>query len=417
MSFAWAERSDAVAPGRPSLKVQLRRAERRQDAWSFSLVLPAVLFLALTFLAPIGYFLYYSIANPEIPGTLPRTVDALRQWDGDGLPAETAYRAVVEDLRTAERSDMAVLARRLNYHQTGFRSLILITTLKLPKEEVASYKQALIDINPKWGEPGIWTTLKQQSGAITPFYLLAAIDLKQAPNGSIVSTDENKAIYVGIFERTFWMSAFITVLCVVLGFPLAYLLASLPLRVSNWLLLLVLLPFWTSLLVRTLAWLIVLQKRGVANDVLLFLGLPGAPYQLLHTRLAVYLAMVHILLPFVVLPLYSVMKRIPPSHMKAAAGLGANPTFAFCTVYLPQTLPGIGAGALLVSILALGFYITPSLLGGPDDQMISFFIAFYTNQTVNWGMASALGVWLLLFAAVLFALLNRFVGIDRMRFG
>ncbi|MEM8551689.1 MAG: ABC transporter permease, partial [Pseudomonadota bacterium] len=221
------------------------------------------------------------------------------------------------------------------------------------------------------------------------------------------------AIYQTIFARTFWMSAVMTVTCIILGFPIAYLLANVSSKLSNWLLLLVLLPFWTSLLVRTLAWLVVLQRQGVANDALTTVGLIGEPIQLLNTRFAVYVAMVHILLPFLILPLYSVMMRIPKSYMRAASGLGARPVFAFFTVYLPLTLPGIGAGALLVSVLTLGFYITPSLLGGPTDQLVSYFIAFYTNQSINWGMASALGVWLLIFTAALFAALNTFVGIDR----
>ena len=176
-----------------------------------------------------------------------------------------------------------------------------------------------------------------------------------------------------------------------------------------------LLPFWTSLLVRTGAWVVLLQREGVVNDVLIALGLISEPLQLVYNRFGVYVAMTHILLPFMVLPLYSVMRGIPPQYMRAAASLGARPLRAFLRVYLPQTVPGIGAGCLLVFILAIGYYITPALIGGINDQMVSYFVAFFTNQTVNWGMASALGTVLLIVTLLLFALYARLVGIDRLR--
>ena len=225
----------------------------------------------------------------------------------------------------------------------------------------------------------------------------------------------DQAIYLGIFLRTFWISFVVTALCLLLGYPLAYKLASLPARISNLLLILVLLPFWTSLLVRTGAWVVLLQREGVVNDVLIALGLTSEPLQLVYNRFGVFVAMTHILLPFMVLPLYSVMRGIPPQYMRAAASLGARPLRAFLRVYLPQTVPGIGAGCLLVFILAIGYYITPALIGGINDQMVSYFVAFFTNQTVNWGMASALGTVLLIVTLLLFALYARLVGIDRLR--
>ena len=207
----------------------------------------------------------------------------------------------------------------------------------------------------------------------------------------------------------------VTALCLLLGYPLAYKLASLPVRISNVLLILVLLPFWTSLLVRTGAWVVLLQREGVINDLLIALGLVGQPLQLVYNRFGVYVAMTHILLPFMVLPLYSVMRGIPPQYMRAAASLGAGPVRAFLRVYLPQTVPGIGAGCLLVFILAIGYYITPALVGGANDQLVSYFVAFFTNQTINWGMASALGAVLLIVTLMLFALYARLVGIDRLK--
>lgn len=405
-----------TADGVP-LDVKLRRAERRRDLRMALLTAPALAFLLIAFAAPIATFLFRAVDNGEVPATLPRTVAALAGWDGDGLPDEAAFRALALELRAADRAELAVLARRLNYHEAGYRSLILLTAQKLPAEAPASYKDAMIAAHGLWGEREVWATLKQESGRLTPYYLLASLDLHQDVESSIVNAPAERAIYREIFARTFWISLIVTLTCLLLGYPIAYLLASLPTRISNWLMLLVLLPFWTSLLVRTLAWLIILQRDGVANQALVLLGLVPEPVQLIRTRLAVYLAMIHILLPFMVLPLYSVMRRIPPSLMRAAASLGASRPVAFWTVYVPQTTPGIGAGMVLVSVLALGFYITPMLVGGGDDQMISYFVAFYTNESVNWGMAAALGSWLLLFAMGLFLLLNRAVGVDRMRIG
>ena len=180
---------------------------------------------------------------------------------------------------------------------------------------------------------------------------------------------------------------------------------------------LVLLPFWTSLLVRTAAWVVLLQREGPINGVLQALRITEQPLQLIYNRFGLYVAMTHVLLPFMILPLYSVMRAIPPQLMRAAASLGARPVRAFAQVYLPQTAPGIGAGCLLVFILAIGYYITPALVGGTDDQMISYFIAFFTNQTMNWGMAAALGAVLLAATLILFALYARLVGLDRLRLG
>lgn len=407
-----------VATGNMALRKRFRRVERWRSIRAFLLMSPALGFLLLAFVLPICLFLFYSINNPEVPGTLPRTVQALQAWDGNDIPGEDAFQALAADLGNADTRAVAVLARRLNYNQVGFRTLILQTAQGLARlEETVDYQAALGKINRKWMQPETWTVLKQESGTITPFYLLASLDLKYDHKDGVSAADSGQQLYISIFQRTFWVSTIITLICVLLGFPIAYLIAGLPPRQGNWLLLLVLLPFWTSLLVRTLAWMVLLRKDGLVNQFLMLLGITGDPLQLLHTRFAIYIGMIHILLPFMILPIYSVMRRISPHYMRAAVSLGANPLVAFWTVYVPQVIPGVGAGVLLVSILALGFYITPELLGAPNDQMISYFVAFYTNQSVNWGMAAALGSWLLLFAVALFALLNRFMGINRMRLG
>jgi putative spermidine/putrescine transport system permease protein len=179
----------------------------------------------------------------------------------------------------------------------------------------------------------------------------------------------------------------------------------------------VLLPFWTSLLVRTASWIVLLQREGLVNQTLQATGLIDEPLALIFNRAGVYIAMTHVLLPFMLLPLYSVMRGIPPAYARAALSLGAPPLAAFLKIYLPLSMPGVAAGCLLVFILAIGYYITPALVGGAADQMISYFVAFYTLETVNWGMAAALGTVLLVATLILYLLYARLVGIDRLRLG
>ena len=224
-------------------------------------------------------------------------------------------------------------------------------------------------------------------------------------------------MFRNVLGRTLWISAVVTLMCLLLGYPVAFFIAQQPPSRASLLLFLVLLPFWTSLLVRTVAWVVLLQREGILNNLLLSLGLITEPIRMIFNRFAVYVAMVHVLLPFMVLPLYAVMKGISPTYVRAAWSLGAPPATAFRRVYLPQTLPGVGAGCLMVFIQALGYYITPALVGGADDQMISYFIAFYASKTVNWGMAAALSIMLLAATLALYAVYNRLVGIEKMRLG
>jgi len=227
----------------------------------------------------------------------------------------------------------------------------------------------------------------------------------------------DQAIFLDVFGRTVWISALVTIGTLVLGYPVAYLLATLPTRTSNLLMILVLMPFWTSILVRTSAWVVLLQTHGTINEVLLWLGVLSEPVQLIFNRGGTVVAMTHIQLPFTILPIYSVMKMISPTHLRAARSLGAGPFYAFWRVYFPQTLPGVGAGCLLTFILCLGYYITPALVGGPLDQMISYFVALYTNRELNWGMASALGAILLAATIILYSVFNRLIGIDKVKLG
>jgi len=400
------------------LKTQLRRAERLKKLKYGALIAPLALFLLLTFLWPIGALLMRSIENPEVPEALPQTLRALAGWDRQALPGEDAYAALVADLTENKGSrTLAVAAKRMNMEEPGFRSLFMNTARKLPLEPGVDAREGLLEIDSQWGELGTWQLIARNGRAYTDYFLLAAVDLYRDGAGNIVQADPSASIFVDIFVRTFWMSLIVTVWCVVLGYPVAYLLATQSSRVSNLLMIFVLLPFWTSILVRVAAWIVLLQQGGLINMGLISLGIIDQPLQLVFNRIGVYIAMVHILLPFMILPLYSVMKTIDPSTLRAATSLGAPPSTAFRRVYLPQSLPGIGAGGLLVFILAIGYYITPALVGGANDQMVSYFIAFYTNRTVNWGLAAALATLLLAATAVLYAVYARIAGTAGVRLG
>ncbi len=417
-----AERSPAMPDNRVgSVKAQLRRSERARQLKAFALIAPLFLFILVTFVFPIGLMLFRSVDNPEVGEALPSVGAALEKWQGSELPDDAAFFALARDLAASyQNKSLGSAARRINSEVPGARSLLMNTGRALSKAlpaTPAEAREALIAAHPDWGKYETWVLLKRAAAPLTPSYLLASVDRGIDLKGTIVKLPDDEAVNVDLFGRTLWMSLVVTLICLLLGFPLAHLLANTRPATSNLLMILVLLPFWTSLLVRTSAWVVVLQKEGLINQSLLWLGVIAEPVQLVFNRTGVYVAMVHILLPFMILPLYSVMKNIPPTYMRAAASLGAPPVTAFLKVYLPQTMPGIGAGGLLVFILAIGYYITPALMGGPSDQMVSYFIAFYTNQTINWGLASALGTVLLVITMALATVYQRLVSTNGLRLG
>ncbi len=413
-----------------SLKQRLAKSERRNKVRAFLLVVPLLLFIGFTFIAPICFMMVRSFYDPLVGEVYPETLKILESWDPakDELPSDAAFDSIaLETARAYETRELGRVATRLNYDQSGMRSLNMKTgrrTSRMIKgnEIPSSWRETLIGIDKDWGKPEYWATLKYAGATITPTFYLKSLDLEYSVTKDIVPVPESKQLYLllgwdSVWMRTLWISFLVTAFCVLLGYPVAYLLANLPLRTSNLLMILVLLPFWTSLLVRTTAWIVVLQTEGVLNDVMMFLGIIDERIQLIFNRFGVIVAMTHILLPFMILPIYSVMKTIPPSYARAARSLGATPWTAFWKVYFPQSLPGIGAGGLLVFILALGYYITPALVGGPTDQLVSYFIADHTNRSLNWGLASALGGLLLASVLAVYVLYDRLVGIDNMKLG
>jgi putative spermidine/putrescine transport system permease protein len=350
---------------------------------------------------------------------MPNLTEELRIWDGVSEPTEEMYALLVLDLKQnrAERT-IGKVASRVNQELSGTRSLFTSTARKVEKIE-PPYRESLIKIKKKWGKLEVWQAMKLTNESLTPGYYATSLDKRYTVDQGFIERDKKRQIYTKLFIRTLFISGSVMFLCLLLGYPVAYLLATLPLKYSNLLMIMVLLPFWTSLLVRTTAWIAILQSQGVVNDLLVWVGITAddSRFSLIYNMTGTIIAMTHILLPFMILPLYSVMKTIPPSYMRAARSLGATPTLAFIRVYMPQTVPGIGAGGLLVFILAIGYYITPALVGGQDGQLISNMIAYHMQKSLNWSLAAALGGILLGGVLVLYWAYDRIIGIDNMKLG
>jgi putative spermidine/putrescine transport system permease protein len=326
-------------------------------------------------------------------------------------PWEAVHAALALDLQDGAASRVA------NYTGPGADQLKTLAG-NLDILPVVDFREAFIDINKDWADPEVWATMKVFSGKYTSGYFLNAVDLQKTPDG-IEQRDEDQRIYITLFGRTLFMSLTIMFSCVLLGYPVAFILANLPAKTSNLLLILVLLPFWTSLLVRTSAWKILLQQEGVINDILVWIGLVDDANRLvmINNQFGTIVAMTHILLPFMILPLYSVMQTIPVTYVRAAKSLGATNWTAFWRVYFPQSIPGIGAGCILVFILSIGYYITPELVGGTKGVFISNRIAYHISSSLNWGLGAALGTILLAVVLILYWAYDKIVGIDNVKLG
>ena len=532
-----------AADGTP-LKRSLARALRRQKLRALMLIAPLLIFVLVSFIAPIVDMLFRSVENQIVSETLPRTTVALQDWDGTSgeLPDDTVFRAAYEDIfLAAEYKQHTRLGTRLNYELTGVSSLFrksgrglddvgevyqdqfedlnenwdeglfwaelmgseawladaqawtegqplppfelrdgiaevlpktaaayqdfarftrieeednlveeepwtLVHTalyedlaagdvssysgphaaelqaadalVSSPEFETADIRTVFEDIDEDWMDVEVWQTIKTYSPDYTSGYFLNAVDMQKTPEGPALR-DEDERIYGLLFKRTLFMSLVITFSCIALAYPIAYLLANLPARTANLLMILVLLPFWTSLLVRTSAWKVMLQQQGVINDVLVWIGLVNDADRLvmINNQFGTIVAMTHILLPCMILPMYSVMATIPPSYVRAAKSMGATNVTAFRRVYFPQSVPGIGAGSILVFILSIGSYITPEIVGGTTGTFISNRIAYHISSSLNWGLAAALGTILLAVVLILYWAYDRIVGIDNVKLG
>ncbi|MDT4827910.1 NifC-like ABC-type porter [compost metagenome] len=399
---------------------QAASARRRKRLAAFLFVVPLLAFILLTFVAPIGSMLWRSAHHPTVVELIPRTIAQLQRWDEHGLPDQATLTVFAEELHgLAKARQSGKLAEELNRAFTGMSSVVKTTARvvgRLAPETLGEQgAETLQATHRNWSRSEVWYAIKRAGKAYTYDYYLTAMDLEPHPDEGIKARDTQ--IYLKLYSKTLNMALVITLLCALLGYPLSYYLANLPENRANLLLVMVLLPFWTSLLVRTTAWIALLQTNGVINSFLMGIGLATQPIEMLYTSFATVLAMTHILLPFMVLPLYSVMRGIDPSYLRAALSLGARPIPAFARIYFPMTLPGLSAGALLVFIISVGYYITPALVGGTDGQMISNIIAFHMQSSNNWELAAALGSLLLALILILYWVYDRFVGASNIKLG
>ena len=395
------------------------RGKKRLTAFLF--VVPLLAFILLTFVAPIGSMLWRSVHHPAVAELIPLTLVELQRWDGKAVPDETTLNVFTQELHGLAKERLSgKLSEELNRAYTGMSSVVKSTARKVSRlkaEQLESQGvETLLKAHRNWSKTEVWHAIQRAGAVYTYDYYLTALDLEMHPEHGI-QVREDTQIYLQLYGKTLKMALVITLFCALLGYPLAYYLANLPANRANLLLVLVLLPFWTSLLVRTTAWIALLQTNGVINSFLLSSGLIGQPLEMLYTSFATIIAMTHILLPFMILPLYSVMRGIDPSYLRAAMSLGAKPIPAFARIYFPMTLPGLSAGALLVFIISVGYYITPALVGGTDGQMISNIIAFHMQRSNNWELAAALGSLLLGLILVLYWLYDRFVGASNIKLG
>ena len=403
-----------------SLEESLKKAEKKNKVKAFLLVAPLLLFLLITYIFPIGEMFTRSIDDKMITNMLPKTFKSMEKWDGKELPPEEVYASFLSDYKVlVKNKTQGKLGQRLNKEKNGFNSILKKLKRKMKKFEEGNYKQQIISVHKRFGNVEYWRAMKRTAPPYTAIKYLKAVDLYTDENGSIVQVEESRRIYKKLWVRTLEVALFVTIFTFLMGYPIAHLLATIPMKYSNLLMICVLLPFWTSLLVRTASWMILLQQQGVVNDFFVMIGLVADNNrpEMMYNKVGTYVAMSQILLPFMVLPLYSVMKTISPSLMRAGKSLGGTPFVSFWKIYFPLTISGIGAGSLLVFILAVGYYITPELVGGASGKLISNQIAYHMKQTLDWSFASAMGLMLLCGVLSIYWIYNKLVGIDNIKLG
>lgn len=385
-----------------------------RDLRLFLLVLPLLAFIVITVMVPVGQFLYRAIDNDLLARNLPHTAASLADWQAvDGLPNEASFQALAHDIRNArEAGTLGQLAQTLNQQVTGVRNGFIKAGMLVDDPDSLTAAD-LIKAIPPLGEAPVWAVIKTAESRWTDFYLLQSLDLERGLTGAIQAVPADRAIFIDIIIRTIVISVNVTLICILLALPVAHVLANAQPPWSNVLLALVLFPLWTSLLVRTVSWIIILQGGGPVNATLQFLGIIEEPLRLVYTRGSLYIAMVQVLLPLMILSILSVLLKLPRELLRAASSLGANWWQGYWRVLLPLLSPGILTGSAIVFVFALGYYITPTLIGGPRDQMLSSYVAQYTNKTLNWGLAGALAVQLmalLVIAALAWAVFRKLRG-------
>ena len=402
------------------LEISLKKVERKNKFKAFLLVAPLLFFLLIVYISPIAGMLFTSIDDRMVTKMLPQTFKSMEKWDGKNLPSEEVFESFYKDYKLLMEEERAgKLSTQLNYEKNGFKSILKKYGRKLKNFEEGNYKEQTMSVHKRWTDVEYWRAIQRRAPSYTYSKYLKGLDMYKNEKGELVEVSEDRRIYKILWVRTLKIAFIVTLCCFLMAYPIAHLLATLPMKFSNLLMICVLLPFWTSLLVRTASWMILLQQQGIVNDFLVWIGVIGDDNRLtmMYNATGTYIAMTQILLPFMVLPLYSVMKTISPSLIRAGKSLGGTPFTTFWKIYFPLTIPGIGAGCLLVFILAIGYYITPELVGGASGTLISNQIAYHMKYTLDWSFASAMGLMLLAGVLAVYWVYNKLVGIDNIKLG
>ena len=361
------------------------------------LIIPFIIYLAV-YLAPLASIGRLSVDNGDLSLRFSRLSAHMAETDTRDDAAAAALLADLQDLKTRDRAEAG---RMLNQEQSGFRSLIISTGRDA--DEIPPTMEGLVAADKRWAEPIYWDVLERNIAPITWRHFQKATGIKPAADGGFEMSPGDD-IYLKILVRTFVIAFQVTALTLLIGYPLAYAVANGGKRIAAIVLMAVLLSFWTSILVRTTAWVVLLQTNGLLNGLLIWLRVITEPLQLIFNRFGTVVAMTHVLMPFAILPMINVMRNIPKAQTDASRSLGAGPIETFLRVYFPQSLRGVAVGGATVFILSLGFYVTPALTGGPGDQMLSYYIADFVKKGLNWGMASVLSIMLLAVVGILIGL-------------
>ena len=277
------------------LKESLKKSERINKVRAFLLVLPLLAFILITFIVPIGDMLARSVDDRYINTVFPKTFEIYKKWDRKGLPSEEVYKTMFLEIQEAKGYKIGKASTRMNYSKSGWKSLIKKSQRKFKNIKDGPYKEKMIKIDKRWADIGYWKALGEMVDPTTLGYYLNAVDLKYDSNKKIIAQPENRRIYNHTWLKTFKVSLLVTFFCLLLGYPISYLLATLPLKYSNLLMICVLLPFWTSLLVRTVAWMIILQQKGVFNNLMVIAGIIADEnrWKLMYNETGTIIVMTH----------------------------------------------------------------------------------------------------------------------------
>lgn len=387
----------------------MQQVKSTKLAAAMLLILPIAIYVVI-YLLPLFSIGGLSVDNSVLGERFP----ALSQHFVDSEEIDdTAAAALLTDLQAIPARDRAEAARLFNQELGGMRSLV-IDTGKVA-DTLEPTLASLTGFNARWSDKAVWHVIERNIAPITWRHFQKATGLKAAADGGLEMASGDD-IYLRIMVRTLVIGLQVTFLALIIGYPLAYAAATGSNRTKSIVLMAVLLSFGTSILVRTTAWVVLLQTNGLLNGLLMWLQVITEPLQLIFNRFGSVIAMTHVLMPFAILSMINVMSNIPASQSQASRSLGAGPIETFLRVYFPQSLRGVMVGGGTVFILALGFYVTPALIGGPGDQMLSYYIADFVKRGLNWGMASALSIMLLACVILLLAcgaLLRRRLGWNR----